>query len=101
MVMNGAVTGTGDLDLIGQANGASHNKTYYLNAQNSYNGNTIFSGFACSPVFEINGHQRFPNTDLIFLIHEWSSEDTDLFVDMNSYTQRVANLTIQPGTSGG
>jgi len=101
MVMNGAVTGTGDLDMIGQANGASQNKTYFINAQNSYSGNTYLSGFACSPVFEINGHQRFPNTDLIFRIHEWSSEDTDLFVDMNSYTQRVANLTIQPGTSGG
>jgi len=101
MVMNGAVSGIGDLDMIGQAAGIAHTKTYYINAQNSYVGTTFLSTFACSTTFEINGHQRFPYSDLIFRVHEWADEDVNLFVDMNNFTQRVSNLSLYSGTSGG
>ena len=101
IVMNGAVSGSGDLEMIGQAAGSAHTKSFYINAQNTYSGNTYLSAFACSTTFEINGHQRFPNTGLIIRDHEWSSEDFNIYLDMNSYTQRVSSLYFAPGTSGG
>ncbi|RKZ91198.1 MAG: hypothetical protein DRQ43_10390 [Gammaproteobacteria bacterium] len=101
LVQNGTFTGPGNLEMLAQAGHWTHFKTFFLNGPDTRTGNTILSGFAAVPTFEIGGHQHFPNTPLTLQIHEWATGDTQLYYDLNSYTQQITQLTINSGTSGG
>ena len=87
--------------MLAQAAHWTHLKTFYLNGPDTRTGDTMLSGFAATPTFEIGGHQHFPNTPLTLQIHEWATGDTQLYYDLNSYTQHVPLVTINAGTSGG
>ncbi|RLD10947.1 MAG: hypothetical protein DRI44_04750 [Chlamydiae bacterium] len=96
MTFNGPFTGTNSasLEMIGQAASPTHTKTFYLNAQNTHNGPTTLSTFACRTYYEIGTNDCFPNDQpLKFLIYHWS-QDVGLSVNMQKHTQSVPYLNI-------
>jgi autotransporter-associated beta strand protein len=96
MIFNGPFTGTNaaSLEMIGQGADPTHTKTFYLNAQNTHNGPTTLSTFACGTFYEIGINDCFPtNQPLNFYIYHWS-QDVGMSVNMFEYTQNIPSLNL-------
>jgi len=96
LVQNGGFSGPGSVELLVQGGHETHARTFYLNGPDSRTGNTMLSALASHGTFEIGNVQQFPNSNLTLNVYHWSS-DLSLTYDLNSYSQEVSVLTINPG----
>jgi len=98
MVMNKPITGTGNLEFLGQAAHWTHYKTYEFYATNTYSGNTKLISFAASTTYNVHKDQVFPNQPFALEVGSWNT-NCWLTYDLNGHNQQVTYTEMNgPGT---
>jgi len=98
-VQNGAFSGPGSVELLVQGGHETHARTFYFNGVDTRSGKTTLSAVASHGTFEVGNDQQFPNTNLTLNVYHWTS-DIGLTYNLNSYSQDVTSLNINPGSGG-
>jgi len=96
MILNGVISGTGPLTLLGQAGSRDHIRRFELYAAHNYTGDTVIQGFACQNITTLHGNQRLPV--LTLELTHWAPMDLTNTFDLNGYTQTNTHLVVNAGT---
>jgi hypothetical protein len=93
-ILNGPITGSGDLYVTGGGAATTHLQSFNFNAKSSYSGNTVFYNEMGSNVrYNLGVTDALPITTALHLGGStWSSSQTYAMVNLNGYNQTLAGL---------